>query len=162
MPFARDLTSRPAKLLLDGWQVLGIDSFNTGFPFTVFALQNLSNAGGDARPDVIPGVSLTPPGGSDRLRWFNTAAFRYPAPGNWGNAGRNIGTLPGATNVDFSIFKNFRLAERKQLQFPTEGFNLLNHTNFTTLTQTFDAPGAGQLTASTAAGQVQFALKLLF
>jgi hypothetical protein len=64
--------------------------------------------------------------------------------------------------VDFSVFKNFRLADRKQLQFRTEAFNSLNHTNFTTLTQTFDAPGAGQLTASAAARQVQFALKLLF
>jgi hypothetical protein len=51
VPFARDLTSRPAKLLLDGWQSSA--SFNTGFPFTVFALQNLSNAGGDSCRSVI-------------------------------------------------------------------------------------------------------------
>jgi hypothetical protein len=161
LPFARNLTG-PAKFVLDGWQVLGITSFNTGFPFTVTALTNVSNAGGDTRPDVIPGVSLVPPGGSNRLQWYNAAAFSNPTAGNWGNAGRNIGTLPGAINVDFSVFKNFRLAERKNLQFRTEAFNLPNHTNFTTISKAFDAPDHGQLTAAKAARQVQFALKLIF
>src|SRR5262249_43302510 len=69
VPFARNLTGGAAKFLLDGWQILGINSFNTGFPFTVTALTNFSNAGGDTRPDVIPDVSLTPPGGTSRVLW---------------------------------------------------------------------------------------------
>ncbi len=162
LPFARNLTSRPAKLLLDGWQVLGIDSFATGIPFTVDATTNFSNAGGDTRPDVIPGVSIVPPGGGEVQQWFNAAAFRNPALGYWGNVGRNTGTMPSTVNVDFSVFKNFRLAERKQLQFRAEVFNLPNYVNFTTITKVFDAPDHGALTASSAARQVQFALKLLF
>jgi hypothetical protein len=56
---------------------------------------------------------------------FNAAAFRNPAPGKWGNPGRNIGTLPGGIHVEFSVFKNPRSAERKQIQFRTEAFNLV-------------------------------------
>jgi hypothetical protein len=127
----------------DGWQVLGVQSFNTGFPFTVTALTNFSNAGGDTRPDLIPGVTLVPSGGRHREQWFNPAAFRNPLPGFWGSSGRNIGTLPGGINVDFSLFKNFRLTETMRLQFRTEAFNLPNHANFRTITKAFDAPDQG-------------------
>ena len=82
--------------------------------------------------------------------------------GDWGNVGRNTGTMPSTVNVDFSVFKNFRLAERKQLQFRAEVFNLPNFANFTTISKSFDAPDHGALTASSAARQAQFALKLLF
>ena len=97
-----------------------------------------------------------------REQWFNPAAFRNPLPGFWGSAGRNIGTLPGGISVDFSVFKNFRLAERKRLQVRAEAFNLPNHANFRTITKAFDAPDQGQLTAAAAARQIQFAVKLLF
>jgi hypothetical protein len=33
--------------------------------------------------------------------WFNPAAFANPAPGTWGNSGRNILQGPGSKNVDF-------------------------------------------------------------
>jgi len=37
---------------------------------------------------------------------------------------------PGYLNLDTSLFKNFRLSDRFQLQFRAEAFNILNHTNF--------------------------------
>ena len=39
-------------------------------------------------------------------RWFNTAAFAFPAPGTFGNAGRNILDGPGYHNVNASLVKN--------------------------------------------------------
>ena len=44
--------------------------------------------------------------------------------------GRNIAQGPGYTNWDFSLFKNIRITESKELQFRAEFFNILNHTNF--------------------------------
>jgi hypothetical protein len=159
LPLGRNLKG-PAKTLLDGWQILGAHGFNTGNPYTISARTNFSNAGGDTRPDVIPGVTLEAPGGRHREQWFNPAAFRNPAAGNWGNAGRNIDSQPGLISVDFSVFKNFRITEDKRLQFRTEVFNLPNHPNFRGLSRSFDASNPGELTSAAAGRQVQFALKL--
>src|SRR5215467_14068487 len=48
LPFGRN-TKGAAKLLLGGWQLVGIDSFNTGNPYTVHASSDFSNADGDSR-----------------------------------------------------------------------------------------------------------------
>jgi len=161
LPFGRDLQG-PAGVLLKGWQILGVHAFNSGNPYTLSARTNFSNAGGDTRPDVIPGVSAEPPEGRRREQWFNPAAFRNPAPGNWGNVGRNTASLPGLVSVDFSIFKNFAFTERQKLQFRTEFFNLPNYANFRGLSRAFDASNPGELSSALPGRQIQFGLKFLF
>jgi len=161
VPFGRNLQGF-AKLMGDGWQLIGIDSFNTGTPFTVHARTDFSNTGGDARPDLVAGVSTEPQGGRTRQEWFNPAAYRDPLPGTFGNVGRNTLTGPGTISVDLSVFKNFNITERTHLQFRSEFFNLLNHPNFRGVDTTYDSPSAGELSAAAASRQIQFALKLLF
>jgi hypothetical protein len=151
-----------AKLLLNGWEFVGIHAFNTGHPFTVGAGNDFSNAGGDQRPDVVPGVPLFPSGGQTREHWFNPAAFQNPELGRFGNSGRNILSLPGQISIDFSIFKNFQITEGSKVQFRTEFFNLPNHPNFGGLDTNFDSPSAGELSAAGPARQIQFALKFIF
>ena len=111
---------------------------------------------------MVAGVSLDPPSGQHREQWFNPAAFQNPAPGKWGNAGRNIATSPGLVSADFSVFKNFQITERNRLQFRAEVFNLPNHPNFRTLSRTFDASNPGELTSAAAGRQIQMALKYLW
>ena len=161
VPFGRNLQGF-AKLMGDGWQLIGIDSFNTGTPFTVHARTDFSNTGGDARPDLVPGVSTEPQGGRTRQQWFNPAAYRDPLPGTFGNVGRNTLTGPGTISVDLSVFKNFNITERTHLQFRSEFFNLPNHPNFRGVDTTYDSPSAGELSTAAASRQIQFALKLLF
>jgi hypothetical protein len=93
-----------------------------------------------------------------------------------GNAGRNILTGPGTSNLDFFVFKNNyipRISESFNLQFRAEIFNILNHANFAVpvnpdSTDIFDSTGApngiaGLLTSTTTtAREVQFALKLIW
>jgi Carboxypeptidase regulatory-like domain/TonB-dependent Receptor Plug Domain/TonB dependent receptor len=93
-----------------------------------------------------------------------------------GNAGRNILTGPGVTELDFSLFKNNyipRISERFNVQFRAELFNILNHANFAptstpTNTDIFDGTGApnsvaGQLTrTTTTAREIQLAVKVIF
>jgi hypothetical protein len=92
-----------------------------------------------------------------------------------GNAGRNLLTGPGTTNLDFSIFKNQsikRISESFNVQFRAEFFNVMNHANFEIpsialgRTDIFDATGApqpgtaGVLNATSTPGrEIQFALK---
>jgi hypothetical protein len=161
LPFGRNLKGA-AKYLVDGWQFVGIHSFTTGTPYTITASTDFSNTGGSARPDAVLGVSQTPPGGRNRQEWFNPAAFTNPASGQFGNVGRNTVTGPSVVAIDFSLFKNFPISERVKMQFRAEAFNLINHPNFTSLSTTYDASNAGQLTAALAARQIQLALKLLF
>ena len=99
-----------------------------------------------------------------------------------GNAGRNILTGPGITNLDFSVFKNNRIkriSENFNVQFRVEMFNILNHANFAPPgpgdgnTDIFDATGsslapsgggtAGALVRTTIPErQIQFAIKFIF
>ena len=94
-----------------------------------------------------------------------------------GNAGRNILTGPGLTNLDFSVFKNNyikRVSENFNIQFRAEMFNILNHPNFqpnhtaNAEADVFDASGnavntAGQLLrTSTDAREIQFGLKFVW
>jgi len=161
MPFGRNLKGAP-KLLLNGWQFIGIHSFNTGTPFTVHASTDFSNTGGDARPNSVPSMSNTPPGGRSRQQWFNPAAFTDPKDGQFGNVGRNTISAPGNITIDFSIFKNFAITERAKIQFRTEFFNMINHPNFRIPSTTYDSSNPGELTSARESRQIQFALKLLF
>jgi hypothetical protein len=158
-------THGAAKLLLNGWQFIGIHSFSTGTPFTVRARNDFSNTGGTTRPNVVPGVSLIPSDGQTRDHWFNTAAFTNPEIGQFGNSGRNIMSRPGAIGIDFSIFKNFQITEGSKIQFRTEFFNLPNHPNFVGSPggfRNFDSSSAGVLTQAAPGRQIQFALKYIF
>ena len=84
------------------------------------------------RPDLIPGVS--PYLSNDRLI-LNPAAFATPAPGTFGNVPRNFLRGPNFSQFDIVFNKRFRFSESTNLEFRTEIFNVLNHTNF-------DIPGS--------------------
>jgi hypothetical protein len=73
--------------------------------------------------------------------------------------------------VDASIVKNTSVAERLNVQFRAEAFNVINHANFAPPIHNqivFDqdgnpVPGAGQIDQTqTPAREIQFALKLIF
>lgn len=73
-----------------------------------------------------------------------------PEYGKFGNMGRNIFRGPSFRNWDFSVSKIWRLKERVSMQLRGEFFNILNHSNFDTLTMNTD------LSTPTTAGTVVF------
>ena len=152
-----------ANMLVGGWEIVGIHAFQSGTPRTVRAASGVSNADGENRPDIVPGIPIQP-ANRDRDQWFNPAAFRPAAPGTFGDAGRNIISAPGQVGIDFSVFKNFRVNERTNVQFRTEFFNLPNHPNFrsNSMRTSFDRAAPGALTAANPARQIQFALKIIY
>ena len=168
LPFGRDKRfgsqmSGVANAVLGGWEILGIDAFQTGFPQTIRAGSGVSNSDGQNRPDAVPGVSAIP-ANQGPSQWFNPAAFQTAVPGTFGNVGRNTLEGPGQINIDLSIFKNFQIGERYRLQFRSEFFNLPNHPNFqgNSMSSNFDRPGAGRLTAANPSRQIQFALRFTY
>jgi hypothetical protein len=175
LPFGRGNSSHGypwVERLIGNWQLSGIETVQSGLPFTPQLSYNPSNDG-DTRNPVRP--SLNPnftgqviQGGLSQ--YFNPSAFIQPLPGTYGNAGRNILQGPGLAQTDLSLTKKFSLSERLGLQFRSEFFNVFNHTNFNTPNPVVFAsatggpsPTAGVITAtSTTSRQIQFGLKLMW
>jgi hypothetical protein len=176
------LANAPAitQELLGGWNLSGIATLQSGFPFSPQLGYNPTGNGDSrnpARPQLNPAFSgsLYPRTANE---WFNPNAFAAPYPGTFGNASRDSLSGPGLTDVDLSFAKNTTIHERLRTQFRAEYFNILNHTNFTTpnavvfstgptpaKTSTAAAlsPTAGVMTATaTTSRQLQFGLKILF
>jgi len=159
--------------LTGGWQLSGIYTLASGLPITPFWNGTAPSGSGESsndRPDVVGNPNDGP---KRRDAWFNTAPFVAPAPGTFGNAGRNTVIGPRTNSADFSVLKSTRIAERANLQFRTEFFNLFNHPNFTLPNVTLNSAAFGTIasTVDVANGNplgdggprlVQFALKLLF
>jgi hypothetical protein len=99
----------------------------TGLSGQYFGLY--SNAPAGFRPDLVPGVPIYLHG-PDKVLYLNPAAFKAPAPGQFGNLKRGFVRQPGLKNVDFSVAKNWKFKEKYGLQFRAEMFNLFNHANF--------------------------------
>jgi hypothetical protein len=114
--------------IADGWQFNSLTQIRSGFPVNVTVTGGIF--GGALRPNLVPGVPTRPSDYSLPNNQFNKAAFSLPAPGTFGNLGRNALRGPGFAQVDFSITKNTRLTESQSLQLRMEIFNLFNHTNF--------------------------------
>lgn len=121
--------------ILGDWQLNGILTLLSGTPLDVttglspqfFGLATA--AAGGFRPDLVPGVPIYLHG-ADKTVYLNPAAFKAPAPGQFGNLRRGFVRQPGLKNVDFSIAKNWKFKEKYGLQFRAEMFNLFNTTNF--------------------------------
>ena len=161
--------------VLGGWSLSGIATARTGRPINITISRAASVVPGGynltQRPDLLPGVSLTPPGGSTPAQWFNLAAFAIPAPGTWGNAGRNLGRGPSLYQIDMSLARRIALGERAGLEIRAETFNLLNRAQLGDPTGDITVPrqfGIIQSTINTTPigsgtpRQVQFMMRLFF
>jgi hypothetical protein len=101
--------------------------------------------------------------------WLNPAAFSMPAPGTFGNLGRNTVYGPGFANVDFSLLKTTKFSESRNLEFRAEFFNIPNHPNFAQPSSTFNTSSFGRIFQTFGATlglgtsrQIQMALKYNF
>ncbi len=112
-----------------GWELTTTALARTGFPVNVLLPSSYTapdGASGTERPDLVPGVSLTPPGGKHVAEWINPAAFASPS-GEFGTAPRDLFRGPGTWQIDLAADKSFQLSERGRLQFRTECYNIFNH-----------------------------------
>ena len=175
LPFGTANISRQhpwVERLIGNWQLSGIQTMQSGLPFTPQLSYNPSNDG-DTRNPVRPSLSpsFTGPviqGGPSQ--YFNPNAFIQPLPGTYGNAGRNILQGPGLVETDLSLTKKLPLSERLTMQFRSEFFNVFNRVNFNTPNPVVYAsatggpsPTAGVITStSTTSRQIQFGLKLMW
>lgn len=120
----------PAKWVLNGWQLSGVTTFQSGSPFTPgFSTtdgQDISGSTENARIDVVGDPTRDVAPGT----FFNTKAFARPQQGTMGNAGANIVYRPGINNWDVSVGKRYRVREGWSLLVRAELYNAWNHTQY--------------------------------
>jgi hypothetical protein len=170
LPFGRSQAiggqwNRAVDALLGGWQANGILTLQSGLPFSVLATSNADCgcSSGSLRAELIG--NPFPAGFHQNInQWFDPAAFSDPPLEEYGSSGRNIIPGPGLVDLDLSLFKKFRLDDKRMFQLRGEYFNILNHPNFLYPTSTTDATWntGGILTQAMPARVGQVALKFSF
>ena len=166
--------NKAMNMLVGGWQVTGVVTFQQGFPMSIQAgdTTGLLDSFGYNRANKVGNNS----GFHKSLNeWFNTAAFTQPAPNETGNSGRNIITMPGINNWDIGILKDFAFTERFNLQLRLETFNTWNHPQFwpdpinpalagggTSVQNNVNASNFGAITAAAPGRVVQLGAKFTF
>ncbi len=177
LPFGKgrsfDITNSAVNAIFGGWQLGGILTFQSGFPFSPFCGPgNIQNgAGGWCAPDAIAG-SKGNEGAKTVEQYFNTAAYvdrlgQNPASitdFRFGTAGRNTLIGPGIASLDASINKAFKWMDgRQQLDLRGEFFNLPNHPVFNQPGSTLRTPTYGVITGTRLdSRQIQVALRYTF
>jgi hypothetical protein len=160
--------SRLVRSAVNGWRLGGIFNARTGHPINVFLAGDLSYT--DERPQrpmAVPGVNPNMPHGRSRVaettQWFNSqfgintstglpdptvcaapAAFCNPAPGTFGNVGRNSIYGPAFIVTNGSVGRTFQLEKGKNLEFKADAFNLLNQPNFAQPNAQLTSSGSAQ------------------
>ena len=158
------------KGVFGGWQANGIVTLQTGTPINVTTSVDTANtsAHGSYRPDLI-GAPSSNCGSGHLIGCIDKSAYSlanlYPASPTgfrYGNEGRNLLYGPGTQAVNFSLFKNFPIAERMRFQFRFETFGLFNHPLFNNPSSTFGTSSFGNITSSTGERVIQLGAKLIF
>jgi len=120
-------------VLVGGWSVNFIMTYQTGQPFTVIcATATTANFGCNAF--VKPGADIYA-GGRNQAHWLNAAAFTNPpvatAVGQTDYSPLGAKPMqalgPGYFDMDTSLFKEFAVSEKTRLQFRAESFNVTNN-----------------------------------
>jgi hypothetical protein len=131
--------------LVEGWQVSGIFTAQSGSPFTVsdgFDQTGLNDNAQTPRPNSVPGcdpevdkreVAL---GGIIEPLLLNTDCFTLQTAGTLGDGLRNSVVGPRFINLDFALLKTTKITERISAQFRAEFFNIANRTDFANPTST--------------------------
>jgi hypothetical protein len=168
----------PANLAFGGWEISGILTLATGFPF------DISYAGATSRslyctddfsfyacPDVpvqtAPLVRQDPrTRNASNLNGggFATTSFAAEPIGAFGNIHRDPYHGPGVNNTNIIVAKNFLAGNesRYRLQLRMESDNVFNHTQFTNPTSSYTSGTFGQTGGTQSARLSQLAAKFYF
>ncbi len=126
------LNHGPASWVLGNWETTMTLQLRSGVPFGTSINGDVANigvpGGGYARPNLTGNAKLAH---GTKDEWFNVNAFTIPVL-SYGNAPRDFLFGPHYALSNFSLLKNFHLAENGTLQFRAEAFNVFNIQNYGT------------------------------
>jgi hypothetical protein len=164
---------RVADFLIGGWQWQGINTYQSGVPYSVGISTDRANTAVSQMPDSI----AAPVEPHNVGCWFFVAAnpachallpnqadtFVLPAQFTYGNSGRNILYNNRLLQIDTSLAKSFRVTETKSFEFRAMAYNLTNTASFNTPGTTVNLATGGQVTSTRNQPRLfEFGLKFSF
>jgi hypothetical protein len=158
--------------LLTGWKAVMFKDWGIGSSISMgsgsFLTATAGGAsgatkGGSNRADAT-GLSVTDVSGAPagKVWLFNQNAFKVPAAGMWGNAGRNVIPGPFHLTVNGSANRTFRMGERSRMTFNMQATNILNTVVVTGWNTALTANTFGQVTGVGGMRTVSTGLRLNF
>jgi hypothetical protein len=146
--------------LLKEWVVDTQITAGSGLPLTPVYVAAVRGTGvtGSIRPDYTGAPLYAAPAGLS----LNPAAFTAPAPGEWGNAGRNSIIGPSQFTLNGSMGRTFRAGDRLNLFFQIAATNALNHVTFPSWNTTVSSSQFGLPLVANAMRSVQTTLRVRF
>ena len=174
-----------SKTITDGWELLSISSISSGSPFTVYSGVQQTGYGSNSvdRPDQIAKPQLSTArkerqdyfghGAQNATDFFSIpihiAGGSGPNQGRFGTLGRNTFRGPAFYNFDFALIKDTAIlrrksgAERMDVQFRGEFFNLFNIVTMGLPNNVLSGSGFGQISHTAGnSRQIQLSLKLIY
>ena len=172
-------TNKVVRLVAGGWQISGVNQFQTGTPFTI---QNgddyLGIGSANGKPWNLAGApeysgqfsNRTAAGNFDDGNFFfqrnlgGAPLAARPGNGTLPNQNRNSISFnnPGFQNWNIALFKAFRITERQALTFRAEGFNFLNHPNWGGVDSNPTSATLGKVTGKFGERNIQLSLRYNF
>ena len=132
--------------LVNSWQISGITQLQSGVNLTgqrgqAFNMalnsfkipgttQNVSNVSLLGTPNIalMPVLTCDPKQGLAEHQFINPNCYSFPKQiGQNGPTTQPVVYGPSYFNSDLAIFKNFKITEKKSLQFRANAYNFLNH-----------------------------------
>jgi hypothetical protein len=158
-----------AGRIMEGWELSGITTFQTGQPYDIFGYRDSQHTGLSDRPMVVGSTAI--PAGSPRIQTGPpVTAFALAPYDQASNLSRNKFYGPGINNWNTALMKDQALGDRVKLQLRFEFYNLFNRVQLGQPVNTIASVGTfgtsdyqvGEPDGTTGARQIQFALKLIF
>ena len=159
--------SKLMDLAMGGWQVNGIATLSAGTPLGFSASNNagIFNQAIRANNNGTSGkLDRAGAGPAERLlrQGRLQPAGQLSPSATWGRGCPDIRN-DGIYNFDLSMFKNFRVVERVNVQFRAEALNAFNTPRFGGPNTSVTSSTFGAITSqANAPRQIQFGLKVLF
>jgi trimeric autotransporter adhesin len=153
----------PAQIF-GNWVLNGNAQLASGTPLTVRVLGAASDVAqglnGTLRANYNgQPINLANP---TTAEFFNIAAFSVPAPGTFGNSGRNIVIGPGTSVMNLGLTRNITFGQTRALSVQLLASNVFNTVQFASVDTAINSPTFGLVTSVRPMRRVQVLTRFRF
>jgi hypothetical protein len=145
--------------LLKGWTISSQLTAGSALPVTPYYLATTPGTGftGAIRASLT-GASTDPAEGY----YLNPAAYTTPAPGAWGDAGRNSARGAPQFSLNAGITRTFPWGNRLNMDWRIDATNILNQVTYSSVNTLVSSPQFGLPSGTNQMRRVQTSLRMRF